>query len=129
SEAAKTLDELLAEPMTPQHLLNPALINRAVVAVNLNASDAEQWLSRAEAVVEKSNPLQKARLLRLRGQLTQSHDDAAELLGQALEIYRETGFPPGIAAGLAELGAQELARDSTASARVLLQRALAIRLK
>lgn len=128
SEAVQTLNELLADTMTPHHLRNPALINRAVAAVNLNASDTEQWLSRAEAA-EKNNPLQKARLLRLRGQLAQTHDGAHELFGQALRIYREKRFPPGIAASLAELGALELARNNTAPARVLLQRALAIRLK
>lgn len=129
SEAAQTLDELLADTMTPQHLRNPALINRAVAAANLNAADARQWLSRAEDAVEENDPLQKARLLRLRGQLAPTPDNAAELIGQALQIYREARFPPGIAAGLAELGNLELAGNNPASARVLLQRALAIRLK
>lgn len=131
SEAAQTLNELLAETMTPEHLQDPALINRAVVAVNLNAADAGQWLARAEAAAEHGNPLQKARLLRLRGQLAQTQGDSAaeKLFRAALQIYREARFPPGIASSLAELGALELARNQSAPARVLLQRALAIRLE
>lgn len=131
NEAVQTLDELLADTMTPEHLRSPVLTNRAVAAVNLNAPDAEQWLARAEAAAENGSPLQKARLLRLRGQLAQTHDapSAEDLFERALRIYREQRFPPGIAAGLAELGALELSRNNTAPARVLLQRALAIRLE
>ncbi|HEX7025971.1 MAG TPA: hypothetical protein VF268_01885 [Gammaproteobacteria bacterium] len=129
NEAVHTLNEILTDPMTPQLLRHPALINRAVAAVNLHAPDAGQWLSRAEAAAGENNPLQKARLLRLRGQLAGAPDNTAELIGQALQIYRQARFPPGIAAGLAELGALELARNNTAAGKVLLQRALAIRLK
>lgn len=131
SEAAQTLNELLADTMTSEQLREPALINRAVVAVNLNEPDAGQWLSRAEAAAEQGNPLQKARLLRLRGQLAQTQDAPAAraFFDEALRIYREQRFPPGIAASLAELGALELAGGNAASAATLLQRALSIRLE
>lgn len=131
SEAVHILNELLADTMTPEHLRSPALINRAVAAFNLDAADARQWLSRAEAAAEKSNPLQKARLLRLRGQLAQTHDAATAegFFSEALRIYREARFPPGIAACLAELSGLEQARNNPAAAAALLQRALAIRLE
>lgn len=131
SEAIQTLNDLLADTMTPEQLREPALINRAVVAVNLNEPDAGQWLSRAEAAAEQGSPLQKARLLRLRGQLAQTQDaPAAEaFFSKALRIYREQRFPPGIAASLAEWGALELAGGNAASAGTLFQRALSIRLE
>jgi hypothetical protein len=131
SEAAETLNELLADTMTPEQLREPALINRAIVAVNLKEPDAGRRLSRAETAAEHDHPLQKARLLRLRGQLAQTQDKPAakELFSEALRIYREQRFPPGIAASLAELGALELAGNDAAYAGMLLQRALSIRLK
>ena len=131
AQALQLLEQLLNTDIADSKLRSALLINRATIAIRSNAPDAEQWLQQAELAANNNSDLLQARLLRLKAQLAQQQQNpssAEQFYTDALTLYRQALFQPGIAATLAELGQLKLTIRDLPASRHLLKRAQTIKL-
>jgi len=104
-----------------------ALQNRTRIAFSESNEDRTYWLQQYSIAITDKLSDHAARALRFEAGLSKEKQTTENLLTQALNIYRERGNQPGIAATLTQWAVFDINRNKYGDAQDKLQRALFIR--